>query len=166
MGDLRQQRLELLPAPGVAADRQRAQRVAVIALASGDEPAALRLADLDEILPGELERGLDRLGAAGDEVDPVDALGRHLDQAIGQPLGRRAREEAGVGVGQLVGLRLDRRDHPRMAMAEAGNRSAAAGVQIAPAVLVDERDALAADRDRVGLLRLAMEDVAHDVPPD
>ena len=40
MGDLGQQRLELLAAPGVAADRERPQRVAVIALAPGDEMAA------------------------------------------------------------------------------------------------------------------------------
>ena len=44
----------------VAAGRQRAERVAVIALPAGDEMHALRLADLDEILPRQLQR---RLGA-------------------------------------------------------------------------------------------------------
>ena len=55
--------------PLVAADRQRAERIAVIALAAGDEMATLRLPDLDEILPRELERGLDRLRTARYQVD-------------------------------------------------------------------------------------------------
>ena len=100
VGDLGQQRLELAAPPGVAADRERAQRVAVIALPPRDEPAALGLADLDEVLARHLERRLDRLGAAGDEVDPVDAGGRARDQMVGQLLGRLAGEEAGVGIGQ------------------------------------------------------------------
>jgi len=45
-----QQRQERLAAPRVAADRQRAQRVAVIALTPRDEVPALRLADFNEVL--------------------------------------------------------------------------------------------------------------------
>ncbi len=66
---LDQQGLELGPPPGVAADRKRAQRVAVIALAPRDDMAALRLTDLDKILARHLERRLDRLRTAADQID-------------------------------------------------------------------------------------------------
>src|SRR5690606_6605551 len=46
----RQQRRIRRTAVGVAADGQRAKRVAVIALPAGNEMRAARLADLDEIL--------------------------------------------------------------------------------------------------------------------
>ena len=45
---LDEQRLELGSPPGVAADRQRAERVAVVALPPRDDMAPLGLADLDE----------------------------------------------------------------------------------------------------------------------
>ena len=66
---LDQQRLELRAPPSVAADRERAERIAVIALAPRDDVAALRLADLDKILARHLERRLDRLRAAADQID-------------------------------------------------------------------------------------------------
>ena len=55
MLDVDQQRRELPAAPGVAADRQRPEGVAVITVAAGDEARALRLALLDEVLPRELQ---------------------------------------------------------------------------------------------------------------
>jgi len=64
-----QERCELSTTPLVSADRERAQRVAVIALTPGDEVAALRLTDLDEVLTGELECRFDRFRAARDEID-------------------------------------------------------------------------------------------------
>ncbi len=88
------------PPPLVAADRERAQRVAVVALAARDEVRALRLADLDEILARELERGLDRLRAAGDEIDVRHAVGCVRDEMVGQLLGDRRGEEARVRVGE------------------------------------------------------------------
>ena len=67
MLDLDQQGANCAP-PGVAADGQRAQRVAVIALAARDDVAAAGLPDFDVVLPRHLQRGLDNLGAAGDEI--------------------------------------------------------------------------------------------------
>src|SRR5262249_50285455 len=55
---------KLLALPLSAADRERTERDAVIALASRDDVSPLRLAAFDEILAREFERGLDRLGAA------------------------------------------------------------------------------------------------------
>ena len=77
-----------LPPPGVAAGRQRAKGVAVIALASGDDTAPVRLAGLDEILPCELQRRLDRLRSAGDEIDMFNPLWRMFHQKRGKRLGR------------------------------------------------------------------------------
>ncbi len=62
MMGLDQQRPELGAAPfTVAAGRERAQGVAVIALAPRDDAPALRLAAFDEILPRHLQRRLDPL---------------------------------------------------------------------------------------------------------
>ena len=90
---LGQDRLELRPPPGIAAGRQRADGIAVIALPAGDDMAALRLADLDEILPRHLQRRLDRLGPARDEIDIVQPLGRQTDQPLGQRFRRVGGEE-------------------------------------------------------------------------
>ena len=88
MGDIDQQRRELLAPPGVAADCQRTQRIAVVALPPGDEMPALRLAGLDEVLSRHLQRRLDRLGSARHEVGVADARRRILHQQVGQFLGR------------------------------------------------------------------------------
>ena len=73
MGDVDQERLELASPPRVAADRQRAERAAVIVLPPRDETPPLRLADLDEVLARHLQRRFDRLGAAGRIEYPIDA---------------------------------------------------------------------------------------------
>jgi hypothetical protein len=83
----------------------------VVALPPGDQAVALRFADLEEILPGELDRGLDGLGPAGEQIDPVDALGCGLDQQVGERLGGVGGEEAGMGEGDPVELVVDRGAH-------------------------------------------------------
>jgi hypothetical protein len=55
----RQQRRVGLAASRVAADRQRAERVAVVALQPRDDVAALGLAALHPVLALQLDRGLD-----------------------------------------------------------------------------------------------------------
>ena len=82
MAHLHQQRRIEGPALHVAADGERAERVAVIAHAARDKAAPSGLADLDEILPGQLERDLHRLRPAADEGDPAvaEAGGRAGDQ--------------------------------------------------------------------------------------
>ncbi len=87
---LDQQRREGFALPGAAADRERAGGDAVIALPARDQVFALRLADLDEILPRQLERGLDRLRAAAHIEHMADAVGRMGDEIVGQ-LFRRLR---------------------------------------------------------------------------
>ena len=103
-----QQRLELLAAPGIAADRQGTEGIAVVAAAPGDDVLTLRFTLFDVVLARKLQRGLHRLGATGNEVHAIEGLRRAADQLVGQRLHRLIREERGVREGQLVQLRLDR----------------------------------------------------------
>ncbi len=161
MFDVDQQRRELLAPPGVATDRERAERVAVVALPPGDETGAFGLADLDEVLARELQRRLDSLRTAGDEIGLLDACGRVLDQMICERLGDLGREEAGVRVRKAVDLRVHRGEHVGMRMAEAGHGRAAAGVDVLAALAVGDADAFGCDGDRRQGLELAMEYVRH-----
>ena len=159
MADLDQQRLKLRAAPLIAADRQGAQRIAVVALSASDDMAAFVLADLDEILPRELERRLDRFRAAREEIDLVHALRRIGHQPVSQRLHRLVREKRSVREGDAVELRLDRLRHRAVGMAEAGNRGAAGSIEIALAGAVDDIGAVARHRRRIALPRVAMEDM-------
>ena len=160
---LDQQRRERRAPPGIAAGGERAQRIAVIALAAGDDVAPPGLAALGEVLPRHLERRLDRLRAAADEIDVAQPRRSILDQPVGQLLGHLGGEEAGVRIGELVELLVQGGRHRGMAVAEARHRRTARGVDVALARLVDELDALAADGDGQGAGDLAMQDVGHDL---
>ena len=140
--------LELRAPPGVAAGSERAERVAVIALPPRDDVTALRLADLDEKLPRHLERGLDRLRAAADEIDVAQARRSVLDQPIREPFGGLGGEKSRVGIGERVELFVHRGEHVGMAVAKARDRRAAGCVEIAPAIGVDDLDPRTGDRDR------------------
>ena len=153
-----QQRQEGLPAPCVAANRQRTERVAVIALATRDEELALRLADLDEVLAREFQCGLDGFRATGDEVHVIEIARCCGGQACGELLGHIRREERRVRIGQRAHLLADGLDHTRMPVAEARDGSTAAGIQIALAVGINEGHAFAADGGGQRLARVAMED--------
>src|SRR3546814_4036643 len=83
---LDEQRLELRAAPLVAAGGQGPQGVAVVALAAGDDVAALRLALLDEVLSRHLQGRLDGFGTAAHQVDVIQPGRRVRDQAVGQAL--------------------------------------------------------------------------------
>ena len=61
---LDQQRAELAATRLVATGGERAQRIAVVALPPGDDVSALRLANLDEILPRHLQCRFDRFRSA------------------------------------------------------------------------------------------------------
>jgi catechol 2,3-dioxygenase-like lactoylglutathione lyase family enzyme len=100
MGDVEQKRPELRPPPLIAAGAERADGVAVIALLARDQAAALRLALLDPVLPGELDRRLRRLRPAGDEIDLLQPRGRVGDQQVGELFRRLGGEEAGMGEGE------------------------------------------------------------------
>src|SRR5690606_14657423 len=119
---------------------------AVIALFAGDEMAPSGLAALEIILPRELHRRLVGLGAARDEIDVAEIAGGAGDQMLGQRLGRLVCEEACVGIGQTVELRLDRVYHSPLAVAQTRNGGAARSVEITLAGAVDDEGPVAADR--------------------
>ena len=74
--------------------------------------------------------------------------GRVGDQPVGELLGDLGGEEAGMGIGELVELLVQGRGHRGMAVAQAGHRRAARGVDVALAGGIDDLDALAAGGDR------------------
>ena len=119
----------------------------MIALPAGDDVAPLRLALLDEILPRHFQRRFDRFRPAADEIDMTNTPGRIGGQTVGQLLRHLGGEETGMGVGDLVELCMQRGQHVRMAMAEAGNRRAARGIDIGAPRIVENVDSLAADGD-------------------
>ena len=161
---LNQQGREGLAPPGIAAYRQRPQRIAVIALPAGDEMPPLRLAFLHKELAREFKRGLDRLRAAAHQIDMGDAGRRLRDQHVGQRLGGLRGEEAGVGIGERVELRMHRGEHVGMPVAEAGDRRAARRIEIVLAAAVADEKPLRAGSDRIVLAHLPVQDVAHCGP--
>lgn len=83
------------------------------------------------------------------------------DERFGERLHRLVAEERGVRVVQQFELLADRVDHRAAGVAEAGDRGAARGVEIALAFAVLQVDAVAGDRDGIVMPRIAMEDVRH-----
>ena len=134
----------------------------MVALPPGDEVRALRLADLDEVLARHLERCLDGFGTAAHEVRVARAGGRRPDQLVGELLGNLRREEARVRVGELVGLRMDGRQHVGMTVPEAGNGSTAAGVEVLLAARVGDVHAPGADGHGRRAAQTPVEYVRHD----
>ncbi len=97
-----------------------------------------------KVLPGHLQRCLDRFGAAGHEVGLGEAAGFVPHQILRQGFRRFGGEEAGMGVGERVGLAADRLDDTRVLVAQAAHGGAAGRVQQRPAVRGLQPDALAA----------------------
>src|SRR5438128_2738247 len=95
------------------------------------------LAGLDPVLPGELQGGLDRFRAAGEEIELVEL----------------ARERGGELPGELL------RDL-RIRVAEIRDVGAAHGVEVALPLLVVQPAALTPHDARVAAAQLAVEDVA------
>jgi hypothetical protein len=121
---LEQHRRELSTAHGIAADRQHAKRIAMVALAAADEFSPLRLAGFDEILPRHFQAGLHRLRPARNKIDMIElsprvGFRRVCNEVVGQPLGDIRRKERCVRIGELVELGNDRGIHRRVAMAKA-----------------------------------------------
>jgi hypothetical protein len=103
-------------------------------------------------LTGELDRRLHGFGTAGNEIDAVEIARCQRRQTLGKVFGRIGGEEARVGVGKPVDLVVDGSFQLGVGMAKTGNRRAAAGIQIALAVGINQKGPFAGDGDRqVGL---------------
>lgn len=83
-----QERFELCPPPLISACRKRAQRIAVIALATRDDVATLRLTPFVKILPRHFEGGFGCLRSAGHVIHTVQIARRKCGQPVCQDLRR------------------------------------------------------------------------------
>jgi hypothetical protein len=163
---LDQERSELFALRFAPADRERAQGDAVIALPARNNEPPLRLTALDETLTCQLERRLDRLRAAADEEHMLDALWRVRYEIVGQCLGDRRGEKAGVGVFECIELRTHGGEHARMRMAQTRDRRTAGGIDVFLSVRVAEHNAASAHRAGVAMIDLPMQDVGHGCAPE
>ena len=161
MADLEEEGGINAAARDIAARRERSQRVAVEAEPARHDVAALGPAGLEMVLARELEGGLDRLGAAGDEVGAREPGRRLGDEGRRQRFLRLAGEEAGMHVVELVELVLDRLAHLGMAVAEAGDGGPSRGVDVALARAVVEIKSLAPHGQGKLKAGAATQDVAH-----
>ncbi len=129
----------LLPAGG-----DGEQRAPVEGVLRRDDPQLVRAEPVVRVAARELQRRLVRLGTG---IAEEHALG---ERGVGQPLGEPQRRFVGEPVRhvpQPARLLVDRLDHRRMAVAQRGDRDAAAEVDVHPPVLVPDARTLAAHRD-------------------
>ncbi len=111
--------------------------------------------------PGELDRRLDRLGAAVREERPPAVAGHDVLEALVQPQPGLVVDDVLLAVEELLGLGRDRRRHPRVGMAGARDADPRAVVEVALAVGRDEPGTLAPLDDDV---RDPAPDRRHDAP--
>ena len=156
-----QHRFEMAAPVFVAAQGQRAQRVAVIALAARDEDAAPGFAILHEILARHLQRRLDGFRAAGHQVGEIQIARRILRQPLRQLFRHLGGKEGGMRVGGGFELGLHGGQHVRMVVAERGHGSAAAGVEIGVALLVAHLHAEGDDGGGRNLAQVTVDQVRH-----
>ena len=158
---LDQQRRELPALPFAAADRERPQRNAVIALAPGYEISPLRLAAFDKILPRQLERRLDRLGPAADEKRMAETCRRMRDEIVGELFCGLRGEKTGMRIFELVKLHAHRGDNFGMRVAETGYGRAAGRIDVVLAILIANKNPLARHGRRVIVSNRPVQDMSH-----
>ena len=86
----------------------------MITLPSRYDGAPLRLAGLDKVLAGELERCLDCFRPAADKIDVPDAVWRVRNEFVGQLFGGLSRKEACMRIGEPIKLEMHCREHVGM----------------------------------------------------
>ncbi len=141
--------------PFVAADRERTEGIAVIALAAGNEEVPVDVSLFNEVLPRQFERSLDGLRPAAHEQD-LPHSGGVGHQLVGKGFHDVRGEERGVRIGKFPNLRPDRLDHGRMTVPETGHGRTAAGIEVAIAVGVHHVDAFTARGTRGNLEQTAV----------
>ena len=134
----------------VAAGGERAERVAVVALAARDEVGALGLVDFDEVLAREFQCGLGAFRAGGAEIGVGQAAWFAIQHDVREVFGGLAAEGSGVGVGHRGRLLADGGGDALIAVAEAGDRGATGAVDDAGAIGEVQVDALASNGDGWG----------------
>src|SRR5438445_12854117 len=118
------------------------------------------LAGLDPVLPGELQGGLDRFRAAGEEIELVELARERGGELPGELLHRAVGERGGRDVAELARLARQRLRDLRIRVAENRDVGAAHGVEVALPLLVVQPAARTTHDARVAAAELAVEDVA------
>ena len=121
------------------ADRHRADRVAVVAVAQAHEARAPPLALLVPPLVGHLQRDLARRRPAVGVEDAPQAVRREIDEALGEADRGRVREPEHRRVGDVVELVLDGQVDRRVAVAVDGAPQRRDAVDVGVARRVVER---------------------------
>ena len=125
-----------------------AEAVAVVAPPAGDDDPAVAVAVREVVRAGQLERGLDRLGAAGDRVDRRVVDGQVRADLRGVCLHGFGRERAAVGVGEARGLLGHDAGDLRAAVANVDDDCPAGRVKVLATVGVADRRTVRFDGDR------------------
>jgi len=159
MGRVQHQRLVVAPPSRVAAQRERAEGIAVVARPPGDDLELQGKAPVHLVLPGHLHGRLHGLRSARQEVDPGKPRGRHLDDPAGQFDGCLAGKLGPVGEGDASGLLEHGLLHLPDAVADVYHGGPAGAVDVLPAFPVVDIDPLAALHGRVVLGRCPVENV-------
>lgn len=133
-----QHRREWCLAPRIAPRGKRTERVAVVALVPRNDAGALRLPDLDHILPRHFQRGLDGFRPSRDEIDLLDPLWRVFDQPRSEAFSGLIGEETRMRKSQRLTLFGDRGLHIGVRMPQTGHRRASRSVEVTLSVFVDE----------------------------
>src|SRR5258706_743856 len=124
--------------------------------------AALRLTEFYKILPGHLERSLDRFRSAAYKIYMVQSLRRIRNKPVCQLFGSFGCEETCMGVGKFIELPMQSRKHIRMRMTKARYCGTTRSVDIAFAIGAEQFDALASDRHRHDCVCVAIKNMRHD----
>ena len=154
----------------VAADRHRAERAAVIALASRENAVTILLSGLEVILTDELDGSFCRFGTAGSEVDAA-ALSKIRWCKREEPRGKFFRGSrmklCGVRKGNLRGLLGHGAADFLHAVPDTDYRGLSGSIQESTALIVDDPAAFAANSDRKSLFEIAGKEPAvcrHELP--
>ena len=143
--------------------RQGAQGTAVETALRGDDPVPVaRAVAVVGVAPRQLDRGLDRLGAAVAEEGAVEQTLRGLHQQLARPLLFADPEEV-RDVQVAPGLARDRLGQGRVAVAQGRNRDAGQEVEVLAAPDVPEAHSVAvAERHRRPLVVCEQAVLGHD----
>jgi hypothetical protein len=159
--DAAEQGAEHLAIRDDAADGDAAEVDAVVAALAPDEPGARALAARAVVGDRDLERRLDRLRSRVGVEDLGQALGRDLDQPLGQFEGQRVRHVERRGEVEFGRLALDRLDDLRPVVSRVDAPQSGAGIEDLPPVRGPELHARGTGQQPRRLLELAVGSKRH-----
>ncbi len=134
----------------VAGNRQRTERIAVVAELPADDDRFLGATERLPVLPCEFQRGFVGFGATRGKIDSRAGFGKSRCKPFRQCFLGRVREKCRVREGQVTDLLLNCGNHRLVPVAKARYGRAAAHIQILVTGLTVQVHALPASRKRIG----------------